>query len=277
MKKWGFLLLLLAGLSSGFYAWHSAGASHCDAQKQVCVPEGSATPAPPARLEGYTTLANPATEPRLVESEGDDPLAAFSRRPLDDFFIPEGGLFLDPRHEGPHYGVDYANPDDYLNGRPTYFYPIGPGYVTTRSTCLVCFVDGEMRGQVEARWPQYNFGWGSLVLVETPYSAEVSIYVLYAHLDRDFVSLGDYVTPDEPIGVVGSTGYSEEIHLHMEVRYGAPGRFWNADFSQHETLDRWLATMFANPAMLVFPENHAVFVTDLADWVARQPRSYEIP
>jgi murein DD-endopeptidase MepM/ murein hydrolase activator NlpD len=105
----------------------------------------------------------------------------------------------------------------------------------------------------------------------------VSIYVMYAHLARDFVSLGDYVTPDDIIGVVGTTGYSEVFHLHMEVRYGTPGRFWNADFSQRDTLDRWLATMFANPALLVFPENHPAFVTALAEWIALQPRSREMP
>ncbi len=226
---------------------------------------------------GLTSLSNPAAG-RFIVGTSEDPLAMFSRRPLDHFIIPAGGAFLDPLHTSdPHYGVDYANPDDYLNGKETYFYPVGPGYVTARSTCSLCFADGDRQGRVTWKWPQYNFGWGSLVLVETPYNPEVSIYALYAHLNRDLVSLGDYVTPDQVIGVVGSSGYSEEMHVHLEIRYGPPGEFWNADFSLPETLDRWLATMFVSPALVVFPENHPTLVTALADFVARRHDGNSIP
>jgi murein DD-endopeptidase MepM/ murein hydrolase activator NlpD len=228
------------------------------------------------RLSGYTGLPNPAIGQRLAGTY-DDPLAAFSHRPLDEYIIPEGGLFLDPLHDGPHYGIDYANPADYLNGRITFVSPIGPGYVTTRSTCVACFVDGDMWGRVTERWPQYNFGFGTLVVVETPYNSDVSIYVMYAHLSRDLVGLGDYVTPDDVLGVVGSTGYSEEAHLHMEIRYGTPGLFWNTDFSDWSTMDRWLATMYVNPAWLVFPEYHVVFVRALDEWVGLKPQAPSIP
>ena len=141
----------------------------------------------------------------------------------------------------------------------------------------MCFIDSDQHGQVDFKAAAYNFGWGGLVLVETPYSPDVSIYVLYAHLDRNLVNLGDYVTPDDVIGVVGNSGYSQEVHLHVEVRYGAPGRFWKADFSQQDTLDRWLSTLFANPAMLILPENHWAFTLQLDEWLARQPPSQEIP
>lgn len=233
------------------------------------------------RPRGFTSLSNPATGQfisRLFPPEGDDPFESFSRRPLDDFIIPEGGLFLDENYEGLHYGVDYANPDDYLNGQTTPVYPIGPGFVTARSACLRCFVDGDSQGRIDDnRWPEHNFGFGAFVLVETPYNAYVSIYTMYAHLNRDHVSLGDLVTPDEALGVVGSTGFAQEFHVHLEIRYGPPGRFWNADFSQWATIDRWLATMFANPALLVFPQNHPAFITDVAEWVALQPRAPELP
>jgi hypothetical protein len=225
---------------------------------------------------GYTALANPAGG-QTIQGSDPDPLSGFSRRPLDSFIIPEGGRFLDPLHGSPHYGVDYAAPEDYLHGRPTYVHPIGPGYVTARSSCAPCFVDGDSQGRVGWQKPQYNFGWGGLVLVETPYNASVSIYVLYAHLNRDFVSLGDYVTPNDILGAVGATGYAQELHVHLEIRYGPPGRFWNADFSQEQTLERWLATMFANPVYLVFPENHPSFVRDIDEWIARQPGAAEIP
>jgi murein DD-endopeptidase MepM/ murein hydrolase activator NlpD len=263
--------------------WYGGAASAPQTITAVsrCDDGSSAAPEPrdPQALPkvcGYTALGNPAVG-KTIEGTEQDPLSAFSRRPLDTFIIPEGGRFLDPLHEGPHYGVDYAAPEDYLIGRPTYVHPIGPGYVTARSNCAPCFVDGDSQGRVGWKKPQYNFGWGGLVLIETPYSANVSIYALYAHLNRNFVSLGDYVTPEDIIGAVGATGYAQELHAHLEIRYGPPGRFWNADFSQQETLDRWLATMFANPAFLVFPENHPSFIRLIGEWLARQPGAVEIP
>jgi hypothetical protein len=236
-------------------------------------PDPDLAPPPPP----HTTLSNPALH-QLITGTDEDRLAGFSRRPFETFIIPEGGGYLDPLHENSvHYGIDYADPDDYLTGTPTYFHSIGPGYVTTESGCMMCFIDSDQHGQVESKAAEYNFGWGGLVLVETPYSPDISIYVLYAHLDRNFVNLGDHVTPDDEIGIVGSSGYSQEVHLHVEVRYGAPGRFWKADFSQQDTLDRWLSTRFANPAMLIFPENHWAFTLELDEWLAQQPPSQEMP
>lgn len=268
-------------ISLGLVPWQTAVASDCDmpgddGTQTTCGPR---EPSPDAvrKPRGYTGLANPAAG-QVLQPVGTDPLGAFSRRPLDHFIIPEGGVFLDPQRDGePHYGVDYANPDDYLNGQDTYFYPAGPGYVTARSSCPLCFAEGDHAGRTENRAPRYNFGFGGLVLVETPYNSAVSIYIMYAHLARDFVSLGDYITTDDMIGVVGSSGYSEELHLHMEVRYGSPGRFWNADFTQWETLDRWLATMFVNPAWVVFPQNHPALVIALDEWVGLLPPSPELP
>lgn len=237
-----------------------------------CKPEESAaaeTDNPP-NTYGTTDLPNPAVGQYLTGTD-DDPLAEFSQRPFEGYIIPEGGLFLDATRDGElHYGVDYAKPDDYLNGLQTPFYPIGPGYVTARATCVMCYVNGDAQGRVDTKWPYDNFGWGNLIVVETPYNEHVSIYVLYAHLERDFVSLGDYVTIDNVLGVVGTSGYSQEYHLHVEIRYGAPGRFWNADFGAWATLDRWLATMFVNPAWLVIPESHPAMITALDEWVALQ-------
>ncbi len=292
-KRWTWLGLLLAGLGTLIAPWPTVQAAYCDLRAPEaeqphhpplpadlrCGPRQPSTPEPepPPRPRGYTGLTNPAVG-QVLPPVNADPLGAFSRRPLEHFIIPEGGLFLDPQRDGqPHYGVDYANPEDYLLSQPTYFYPIGPGYVTARSSCLLCFVEGDKYGRVEERLPRHNFGFGGIVVVETPYNSGVSIYVMYAHLARDFASLGDYVTPEEPLGVVGSTGYSEMSHLHMEIRYGTPGRFWNADFSQWATLDRWLSTMFVNPAWLVFPEHHPTLVQALDNWVGLLPQSPELP
>jgi hypothetical protein len=285
VRKWFSAGIVLIGIGlvypasvSGVQRVNPASPRCYDKQVTSCVsqrisPPDPGTPQKPGRV---TPPADPAPGQTIVDT-GEDRLAGFSRRPFDDFIIPAGGLYLDPLHDGPHYGIDYANPDDYLAGAPTYFHPIGPGYVVARSICVKCFIDSDRQRRVDPKAAAYNFGWGGLVLIETPYSPDVSIYVLYAHLNSNFVSLGDYVTPDQVIGIVGTTGYSEEVHLHVEVRYGAPGRFWKADFSQQEILDRWLSTMFANPAMLIFPENHWAFSLELDEWAARQTQAYEIP
>jgi murein DD-endopeptidase MepM/ murein hydrolase activator NlpD len=232
IKKWLSAGVVLIGASlvypasaHGVQRYDPTLPAYCAAPVTPCVSRqfSPPDPDPPQEPGGATPPINPALGKTIVGTD-EDPLAGFSRRPFDDFIVPAGGLFLDPLHEGPHYGIDYANPDDYLMGTPTYFHPIGPGYVTTRSICAKCFIDSDQWGQVNSKAAQYNFGWGGLVLIETPYSPDVSIYVLYAHLLSNFVSLGDYVTPDEVIGIVGTTGYSEEVHLHVEVRYGAPGR-----------------------------------------------------
>jgi hypothetical protein len=61
------------------------------------------------------------------------------------------------------------------------------------------------------------------------------------------------------------------------VRYAEPGRFWNADFTQWEVRDRWLGTPFANPATLIFPENHWAFTLELDNWADQQTHPEQIP
>lgn len=231
---------------------------------------------PPTPTPGDTSLSNPAIG-AIIQGTDEDPLSMFSRRPLEPFFIPAGGLFMDPTRDEPHYGIDYTYPDDYLDKKPLWVHPIGPGYVTAHSLCIMCYVDGDSQGRVHWRRPEYNYGFGGLIVTETPYSSEVSIYVMYAHLSREFVCLGDYVTPDEVIGVAGTTGYTEQYHVHLEVRFGEPGQFWNADFSQPETMDRWLATMLANPSWLILPEEHASFAALLEKWTSLRPHPHELP
>lgn len=274
--------LALAAVCAGLVQVASAqdGDTRVSRARSLAIDLGDPAETPPIsagpRLGGRTGLTNPATQ-RWRAQNTDDPLAGFTRRPFERFIIPEGGGFLDPTRDTIHYGVDYANAEDYLKGQLTYFYPIGPGYVTARSWCVPCYVEGDAQGRVYSTAPRYNFGWGNLVLTETPYSAEVSVYVLYAHLGHDIVGLGDYVTTDDVIGMVGTTGYSQESHLHVEVRFGRPGLFWNADFTQWPTLDRWLALPVVNPAWLIFSESHPAFVTAVDEWLALRPPHEAIP
>jgi murein DD-endopeptidase MepM/ murein hydrolase activator NlpD len=45
-------------------------------------------------------------------------------------------------------------------------------------------------------------------------------FTLYAHLSRVLASDGDVVHQGDPIGEVGSTGFSTGAHLHFETRFG---------------------------------------------------------
>ncbi|MBN1680852.1 MAG: M23 family metallopeptidase [Anaerolineae bacterium] len=289
--------LLTAGLCLFLFSWGTAAAANIEDMsmpplsadrlpgtnpgpgKKPIEPDQPVIPTPetpPDTPRGYTDLLNPATG-QWIKGTDADPLAFFSRRPLDHNFIPEAGMFMDPLREEPHYGIDYTYPEEYLEGNPVWVHPIAPGYVTARSSCVACYVEGNYLGQVNWRYPRYNSGFGGIVVIETPYNADISIYTMYGHMARDSVSLGDFVTPEDIIGVAGTSGYSQEIHLHLEIRYGVPGKFWNADFGTQEVMDRWLGTMVVNPALAVFPEYHSSFAAQLNEWAGYKPRPDEIP
>lgn len=61
---------------------------------------------------------------------------------------------------------------------------------------------------IQASWN--NGGYGNLVIVENP-----TEQTLYAHMLGFFVHAGDDVIEGQPLGRVGSTGYSTGPHLHF--------------------------------------------------------------
>lgn len=59
----------------------------------------------------------------------------------------------------------------------------------------------------------YNGGYGGFVEIQHPNG-----YVtLYAHLEKVFVSVGEYIEKGESLGLMGNTGRSTGCHLHFEV------------------------------------------------------------
>jgi murein DD-endopeptidase MepM/ murein hydrolase activator NlpD len=58
-------------------------------------------------------------------------------------------------------------------------------------------------------------GYGNAVVIQT----EDGRKMLYAHNNRNFVQVGDWVSRGEPIAEVGSTGRSTGPHVHFEVKF----------------------------------------------------------
>jgi LysM repeat protein len=66
----------------------------------------------------------------------------------------------------------------------------------------------------------WNGGYGQYIVIKHSNGAQT----LYAHLSRNDVVVGDYVSQGELIGAMGNTGRSTGPHLHFEVR-GAKNTF----------------------------------------------------
>ncbi len=62
----------------------------------------------------------------------------------------------------------------------------------------------------------WNGGYGSYVVIRHPNGTQT----LYSHLSKDYVSVGQYVSQGQQIGMTGNTGRSTGVHLHFEVRGG---------------------------------------------------------
>jgi len=73
-------------------------------------------------------------------------------------------------------------------------------------------VDAAAAGTVMHAGPAGTYG--NLIIIKHPDGVETR----YAHLSATSVKEGDHVEAGQPIGAVGTTGYSTGPHLHFEVR-----------------------------------------------------------
>jgi murein DD-endopeptidase MepM/ murein hydrolase activator NlpD len=64
-------------------------------------------------------------------------------------------------------------------------------------------------------------GYGNVVVLDVK---GVDIDLLYAHMKKRNVKVGDKVDPGDKIGEVGATGNASGCHLHFEMH---KGDFWN--------------------------------------------------
>lgn len=106
-------------------------------------------------------------------------------RPMEYGYVTQwyGGI-------GGHMGVDLSSSNKSIT-----VYPIASGQVSAK------FYDA----------------YGALVLKIRHRVGGKIIYSTYAHLRSWYVSVGQNVTENTPIGQMGSTGYSTGPHLHLEI------------------------------------------------------------
>ena len=118
-----------------------------------------------------------------------------------DISILNGNDFLITQEYGVH-------PDDYIPlGLP---YHVGIDIVSlSDKDWNIESVNG---GVVQyANWREA--GYGNVVII----LQDDNVLAKYMHLESIFVSVGDYVTIGQEIGVIGNTGNSTGRHLHLEV------------------------------------------------------------
>lgn len=135
-------------------------------------------------LAAGTTLVIPGASPLasglLAKSSGLPDLKGYFMQPAEGF---NWGVLH------PHNAVDIAN----VCGTP-----------------IVASAEGLV---VDVSLDSWSEGYGHNIVIEHPNGVKTR----YAHLDKVFASLGDYVKQGEQIGTMGQTGDATGCHVHFEV------------------------------------------------------------
>ena len=111
--------------------------------------------------------------------------------------------FMDPSYgffNGVHTGLDLVPNTNYYQNSGAYKISQKPIVLATISGWCMFYTD--------------VFG----ALVVEVISSDNTTKTVYMHLAQSFVKTGDIITAGQPVGVMGSTGFSTGMHLHYEVR-----------------------------------------------------------
>ncbi len=157
--------------------------------------------------------------------------------PEDRFSLPTPHRVLQGFHNA-HPAYDIDSPEG------TAFRAATEGVVIRRVDCTRCTPERPAvvpsmltpaRRQEVFQDVGWGFGYGSFVIVRHDYSrlpaplrramdglglSDGFAYVLYAHLSRVEVTVGQAVDADTVLGATGSTGHASGAFLHLEVRAG---------------------------------------------------------
>lgn len=136
-----------------------------------------------------------------------------------------------PKHPGIDMGAQIGTP----------LVSPASGLVIRRIECETCYANNRSKpnifpcGNAIYKDIKWGYGYGNFLVMRYDYAVlprdlqkemENSnlkggfAYLLFAHMDRLDVGLGQRVSPGQTLGVTGNTGCSSGPHLHFEVRIG---------------------------------------------------------
>ena len=159
-----------------------------------------------------------------------------------------------------HFALDLHS----LAGHSTIYAPYS-GTVVASDTCPACTAGGNADGDRPGSRdnPDYNLGYGAMVIVEYPYSELTqeerdalledgiilgpgeSLYMMIAHLDpqQPIAAGGAVLSAGEALATIGTSGNSTGPHAHVEVAINASGLRPDGD----TIYDSWLYSVAEKP------------------------------
>jgi murein DD-endopeptidase MepM/ murein hydrolase activator NlpD len=126
-------------------------------------------------------------------------------------------------------------------GRGKYQVHHGVEFVSPLGTEVTAAADGTVvvaGTDDEYVWGRHLDYYGQLVVIRLARNyGRVPVYVLYGHLDRVHVRIGQQVYRGQSIGIVGMQGVALGPHLHFEVRVA------ENDFAHTRNPELWLESL----------------------------------
>lgn len=208
----------------------------------VIVPTDTPTEEPTATFTAMppTPTLTPTVEPTRTLTQAQPPTAAptvtqsataTEETPIFqvDHYLLERPI---PSPRGPAEWVDYID-RTYPYGATMFGNReehIGVEFANLRFTPVVAAADGRVAyagTDASIQFGPYLDYYGNLVVIDHGAVAPggMSLYTLYAHLERISVATGDDVRAGDRIGQVGDSGIAEGPHLHFEVRLERAGDY----------------------------------------------------
>lgn len=142
----------------------------------------------------------------LIDEFDGDKDVSFSNLPFDPNEMVISSFYRDGNYAyGPtHNGMDAT----YSHGGTGPIYAVEDGVVEDITS--TCSVGNRNCGE----------GWGNQITIHHDSMGDGTWRTRYAHMDTISVSVGDKVSAGDQIGMMGTTGQSDGIHLHFEVQHG---------------------------------------------------------
>jgi len=103
-------------------------------------------------------------------------------------------------------------------GWGSYFGHLGEDYAAPAGTTVRSIAAGQVVLVHHDPYPGQNRGWGNAIIIRHELPDGQALYSQYAHLHDIYVCEGRVVAQGQPIGTVGSTGFTTGSHLHFEIK-----------------------------------------------------------